>query len=96
MRRILASLLVALLALMPMSAMAGLDLGAPAQEMPCHSTGEQPDPASCADMSGCCAAFLIPTVLDVHALPGSTPLFLTETRRAGFAPELVDPPPVAP
>lgn len=100
MRRVLASLLIALHVLMPLSAMAGAGASAAdSHEMPCHSTGDQPDPNAsnlCGDMGGCCAAFLIPAVLAFHSLPGVAPLHFFEIPRAGYAPELVDPPPVVP
>ena len=101
MRQFLALVLVAVMALMPMSVLAGhtASPSPEAQEMPCHShDGAQPDQDSknsCGDMKHCCGGFLAAAIADNVAAPaahGSARPY--EPLRAGFVPDQLDPPPV--
>jgi hypothetical protein len=104
MPRFLAYVLAAIMALMPLAGMAGNAAdGSTAHEMPCHGSDTAPAdeapadeaPASCADMKGCCAAFLLAPLVDARSLltPDERPMPV-ETVPAGYVPDQPDRPPV--
>jgi hypothetical protein len=99
MRRFIAIVLAGLVALMPLSVLAGYSSGpSDAQDMPCHSQDvPQPDDgpaASCGHFQGCCAGFLTPAATIFNLAPTEQRTQLAEDRRAGFVPDQLDPPPV--
>jgi hypothetical protein len=96
MRRFLALLLAAFIALMPLMGIA-CDAGAKAaQDLPCHAQDADPAenaPASC-DMKDCCAAVLLPKFPEVRSAAVQERAFVAPRLAAGFVTPPENPPPV--
>src|SRR5688572_15635355 len=100
MRALLSFLLATFIGAMPLlGTAASVAPAADVQEMPCHGPGEAPatgDPsASCADMTGCCAAVLLSGVAEIEGAVAADERVLSgSSLTAGFVPDPADRPPV--
>ena len=103
MRRVVASMLIAVMLGMPLTGFADqVPASADAQEMPCHGNGnDQPSPnlggdcESCGSAHICCVAFMAPASLVASPeIVGAFRISFGERYAAGFVPDQLDPPPL--